>query len=91
MRKIFKCVYCESEFSFKNNLKAHIKRNHEENVENIDIEKISAVDKVQKSEKLQLHEHKSTDDKENTRQVHKDVVTWPFLIILKSQLLIYLF
>ena len=71
LRKIFKCVYCESEFSFKNNLKAHVKRNHEEKVENIDIEKISAVDKVQKSEKLQLHEQKSTDDKEKTRQVHK--------------------
>ena len=47
LRKIFKCVYCESQFSFKNNLKAHMKRNHEENVENLDIEKISADAKVQ--------------------------------------------
>ena len=47
LRKIFKCIYCESEFSFKNNLKAHMKRNHEENVEKLEIEKISPDAKVQ--------------------------------------------
>jgi hypothetical protein len=51
----FKCPYCESTFSFKNNLKTHAKRYHTELFENTDFSKVEfgVIDEKKQSNQVQ--------------------------------------
>ena len=80
--KKFKCTYCEREFSFTNNLEAHIKRQHEDKFQNIseNFEKLeqsnsnnSSNDSVfSQTSKLLLSKQTNRDSEKEAKQMIND-------------------